>query len=359
MVDVARIAWSSSHVRPTASRPRGADPCPPLVDARRPEPESRPHRPRQHRAQRGPAHDPVDLHRERLGAAVDGRCLRPGVRRAAAHDGRPRRPVRSRPRPPGRTGHLRCLVADGPIRHRHRPPHRRPRRDGRRRGVDHALDPVGHRQRLPARGARQGHHDLGRRVRPRHRPRPARGWPAHRELRVERGVPPQRPDRAHRARAWLRARPRELRSVGRAARPAGRGPLDRGRVDARVLDHRGAGYRLDRSAHPWRLRRGDPARCGLRLARDPHAGADARPQPVPEPALHGRGARHRTDLLRDVRGHLRTDPVPAVRPRSDRARGGNPDARAGVRHPDRRADQPQGGRTRRDEQGHGRGPRAS
>ena len=58
-----------------------------------------------------------------------------------------------------------------PLRPVGRPADPRSCGDGRRRGVDHARDPVDHHERLPARGARQGDRHLGRRGGRRHRPR--------------------------------------------------------------------------------------------------------------------------------------------------------------------------------------------
>ena len=97
-----------------------------------------------------------------------------------------------------------------------RPADRRPRRDGRRRRADHARDAVDHHERLPARGARQGDRHLGRHGRDRHRPRPARRRPAARVLRLDVGLPAQRPGRGARPPARRLARPREPRPATRA-----------------------------------------------------------------------------------------------------------------------------------------------
>jgi len=67
--------------------------------------------------------------------------------------------------------------------------------------------------------------------------------------------------------------------------------------------------------NPRDVRPRDRAGRGVCLARDPHIGTDARSRAFPQRAFYGRRGRHRPHVLRDVRRHLRPDPVPPVRSR--------------------------------------------
>ena len=71
--------------------------------------------------------------------------------------------------------------------------------------------------------------------------------------------------------------------------------------------------RLAGPGHPRRVRRGAGARGRVRGLGAAHRGADARPEPVPQPALQHRIAVDQPRLLLAVRRDLRAHPVPAVR----------------------------------------------
>ena len=185
-------------------------------------------------------------------------------------------------------------------------------------------------------------------ARDRHRPRPAVRRPAARVLRLVVGLPHQRAGRrSRRFVAGIRLVPesRATPSPG-ALRPARRAALDRGPGGAHLRDHRGARAGLDRipassgafggRARPRRRVR--PAgSCGP-------GGADARPEPVPQPALQHRLAVDQPRLLLAVRRDLRADPVPAVRQGLLAAPGRRGDGAARLRPDARRDALGQGGR---------------
>ena len=172
----------------------------PLEDARRPLPEPRDHRARQHDPQRRAA-DAAGrvrrLRRRRCSGWSTPTCWSsPGCCWCSA-----RSATGSAASCALQSGiaifglaSLGALFADSVRRG-----HRDPLADGRRRRADHARDAVDHRQRLPARGARQGDRDLGGAGRGRHRARTARRRPADRVVRLVRRVPGQRAGRARRA----------------------------------------------------------------------------------------------------------------------------------------------------------------
>ena len=91
--------------------------------------------------------------------------------------GHARRPVRAQARSAGRTRDLRYSQPGGARRRQRQPADRDPRRHGRRRCTHHAGNALDHHQRVPARGARKGHRDLGRHGGDRHR-----SWPAVRRF---------------------------------------------------------------------------------------------------------------------------------------------------------------------------------
>ncbi|CAA9227517.1 MAG: Uncharacterized MFS-type transporter, partial [uncultured Acidimicrobiales bacterium] len=203
----------SQHRPDQRGRPR---PPAPLDDPRRALPEPRHRHPREHGAERGAAHARPGPRRHVDPAPVDGRLLRPGLRRAAPHRRRPRRPLRAQGRPADRPGHLRFRLAALHHRHHRRPPRRHPRPHGRRRRTGDAGHPLHPHQRLPAPGAGEGDRHLGRPRRQRGRHRTHRRRLAARALLVGLGVPPQRA-RRHR---------------GPRRRPGPRAPLERPRPPA-------------------------------------------------------------------------------------------------------------------------------
>ena len=279
---------------------------------------------------------------------MDGRCLRARLRRPVADDGGARRPVRSGAGPPGRARGLRRRVDRGDVLDRGGPPDPRAHRDGHRWRADHAVDAVGHRQRLPARGAGEGHHDLGRRVGSGCRPRPARS--AVCSSRTSIGAPCSSSTSRSRSSRWSSASSWSPRAATRRARRSTfRVPCCRSAPSPRSST---GSSRRRPPAGPTpcilaSFARRDRARCRVRLARDPHAAPDARSRALPRPPVHRRRRRDRADVLRAVRGDLRADPVPAVHPRQDRAGGRDDDGDARPRDPARRPDQPQGDRARR------------
>jgi hypothetical protein len=189
-----------------------------------------------------------------------------GVRRAAAHHGGRRRPVRPQAGPQRRSAGVRgglgrvgvCRLPGGPDH--------RPGGHGDRRRPDHARDLVHHHQHLPAHRARPGHRGVGRRG------GAGRGAGARgRRLAPGAGVPrPQRhaagPDRGG---------------------AVGRGP---GRVGLR--DHPGPRGRVDRPGDPGRLR-GHRRRSvgGVRLVGAAQPAPDAADGALPQPPLQRRQRR--------------------------------------------------------------------
>ena len=88
----------------------------------------------------------------------------------------------------------------------------------------------------------------------------------------------------------------------------------------------------------------------------PHRRADARPRLLPQRALQRRHGGRQRRLLRPPRRDLRPDPVPAVRPRLQRDRGGRGHEPDGARADDRRRLVEQGGAAARHRARRRRGP---
>ena len=213
-------------------------------------------------------------------------------RRCDRRSDRPQAGPRRRPRP------LRPLLAGGDLPERPRRADRAPRRHGRRRGDDHARDAVGDHHRLPARGARQGRRDVGRRRRRRRRARPARlGRPARvASLAVD--LRPQRRPRGRRARS---GRSRSCRPPARRGR---RGSTSSARSSRPRLSRRSSSASSKARA---RLGRADDGRrAGVRRRRSGGVRAlgaappraDARPAALRPARLRRRNALRVRPVLR-------------------------------------------------------------
>ena len=194
----------------TTMRPIGGAPA--LVDPRRAHVQRARHRPRQLRAQRRAALDRPRASPVEQRAAVDGRRLLAHVRRAAPHDGKPRRQVRAPTGTPDRVPRVRRRIRALGDRRLIRAVDRDPGAHGCRCGAHHAGHAVDHHQRVPGQRAAEGDRHLDRdrrrrrRARPHHRRSPAPavllgldlpGEPAHRRDRPRRGSVPH-PDSATR-----------------------------------------------------------------------------------------------------------------------------------------------------------------
>ena len=140
------------------------------------------------------------------------------------------------------------------------PAHLHPGVHGHRRRADHARHPLDHHQRVPGPRAGQGHRRLGRRGRPRRRPRPAHRRLPGRALLLGLGVPREHPDRDLRPARRLLRHPHLEGPPRRQARPARRRALHRRAHRAALRHHRGAGEGLGQQ-RDHRRRHHRPACC--------------------------------------------------------------------------------------------------
>ena len=138
--------------------------------------------------------------RQHHAAAVGGGRLHPGLRRAAAHHGLARRPLREAGCPCHRAVGHGHGVDPVVVRQQCRSAHRHPGADGRRRRADHARHPLDHHQCVHRpQGARPGHRHLVGDGRRRRRHRPGHRRLAAGALLVGIGLPGQRARRGGRA----------------------------------------------------------------------------------------------------------------------------------------------------------------
>ena len=293
----------------------------PLEDARRAVAEPGDHRARQHDPQRRPADAAARVRRLAFEAAVDGRLLLARLRRSAARVRRARRPLRAQACAPGRHLDLRTREPRRPGRRLGRPGDRGARGDGGGGRADHARHPLHHRQPVHGQGAGKAIAiwaalaavgiGLG----------PLTGglllewfdWSSVFMVNVPfaaaalllgiRYVPESRDPR-----------PGSFDLPGAALSTAGFSLL----VYA-IIEAPGAGWTsglilglLAASVVCWRLP----------VVGASHRRADARPRLLPQRRLQRRHGGSQRCLLRLARRDLRADPVPAVRPRLQRDRGG-------------------------------------
>ena len=240
---------------------------------------------------------------------------------------RARRPLRPQGRAAGRPRRVRGRLGARRLRRRSGDADRRPGGDGRRRGVRHAVDAVDPDQRVPGPGAGQGDRHLGRHLRqpaPRSdRSRPACCWSTSGGARCSsstcRSSPPP-------SIAGYVLVPKSKDATRDAARP-GRRACCRSSASARwCTPSSRAQPRLGerRVAAVVRRRRHRPA--GVRAVGVAQPPSDARPAPVPEPAVRRLVRRHHAGVLRHVRHVLPALAVPAGGPRLHAARGRGPHA---------------------------------
>ena len=321
----ARDARQEAFPGRTEAARRGAESDVPLADDGRR---------RRRQPERGAAGDRAQHRRLADAAAVDRGRVRARLRSAAPPRRCDRRPDRPQAGPGRRPRHLRPLLARGDLPERPRRADRATRRDGRRRGDDHAGHAVRDHDRLPARGARQGRRDVGRRRRRRRRARPARlGRPARvAPLAVD--LRPQRRPRSRRARRDARDRAGHPRDAAAPARPRRHAPLGRGSRSARLRRHRRPRARLGRahdgrlaglrcSSGSWRSCSGSCAAASRCSTRGTSPGAASPPEP----------SRVRP-VLRGLRLPLPRAPVPPARDGLLAAAGGRRARADGARrHP--------------------------
>ena len=246
---------------------------------------------------------------------MDGRCLRAGLRGAAAHDREPLGPIRSPLRARDRPRGLRARLDPVGVRRFGEHADRHAGAHGHRRRVDHAGDAVDPHERVPGRGARPRDRHLGRRVRPGHRDRTDRRRLAPQSLLVGLGLPGERSRRDRRAGRRSHDRAELEGPVAERARPGGCGPVDRRTRQPGVRDHRGAVARVDLDADPGDARVLDRRAGGVRDLGAPERSPDARRHVLREPAVHRREHLDRARVLRAVRLAVLPDAVPAVRAR--------------------------------------------
>ncbi len=135
--------------------------------------------------------------------------------------GIPRRPLRPPARPHVRPAVVRHLLRGGVDGELSDPAHRGPRPDGPRRRLHLPDHPVHPDQHLPgSRRALRRDRDLGRRVGPRHRPRPSRRRPARRAVRMVVGVSGQPSHLCRGPGHGMAVRPEHERPRRQSPRPA-------------------------------------------------------------------------------------------------------------------------------------------
>ena len=233
----------------------------------------------QHGAQRCPQDDPGRPRGDPGRAGLGDQRVLVGLRRAAVHVGRARRPLR----PSAHPGAGPCAVRDRLVAVRVRPdadPADRGARIARDRWrLGAAGDPVDHHRHLPAAGTRPGHRDLGGRGRRGGGDRSAARWVPPGALLVGLGVPDQRPDRGGRRGRDPDERSRVAKSAPRTAGPRRTGAVGAGSPCPGVRD---PGGRLGRAEHLCVDRGRRAGAGGLPVLGGAHRPPLDGPEPVPD-----------------------------------------------------------------------------